>query len=60
MAKVEAQSLIEKLKKTKIDYLSIISILEETPLDPDTRTEVTSIIQETQIHSDIALEQIQN
>ena len=58
MAKIDAQSLIDKLKKAKIDYLSIIAVLEDTILDNDTRDQVTSIIQETQIHSDIALEEI--
>ena len=58
MAKIEAQSLIDKLKKAKIDYLSIIAVLEDTKLDHETREQATSIIQDTQIHTEIALEEI--
>jgi hypothetical protein len=60
MAKIQAETLIEKLKKTKIDYLSIIAALEDATLDHDTRDQVATIIQETQIHENIALEEIQN
>lgn len=60
MAKIKAENLIDKLTEAMNNYLSIIAVLEDTTLDHDTRNKATSIIQKTQIHTDIALEQIQN
>jgi len=59
MTKIDLFELIEEFKESREKYLSSIGTLEETVLDPETKEEIAAIIQETQTHEEIALEQIQ-
>ena len=60
MAIVSASQMLEKLEETKSDYLAAVANIEDGNLDEQTRMRAASMIQETQIQSEIALEQIQN
>jgi len=58
MAKTNSLEMLKELKKAKELFLSAVAQLEDTRLDHVTKKQATSIIQEAQIHTDIALEEI--
>ncbi len=60
MAIVSASQMLEKLEETKSDYLAAVANIEDSNLDNESKMIAASMIQETQIQSEIALEEIQN
>lgn len=60
MDRINSELIIEELKEATSNYLSVVARLEDNQFDSDTRNKATSLIQETQVQSEIALEQIQN
>ncbi|PAT01062.1 hypothetical protein CI105_08595 [Candidatus Izimaplasma bacterium ZiA1] len=59
MFKVGILSMIENLEKAKGNYMAAIAALEDISFDDETKKKACNIIQDTQIHESIALEEIQ-
>lgn len=61
MAKISASNLLDELEETFNNYMAAIAKIEDSEdLDEDTKSKAASIINQSQIHGNIALDTITN